>query len=213
MGGGSGGGGGGGGSSYSLYSVFDQGFNIGDGYAVLVWDWMGPSVAPTLAPSATPTASSSVGPTTSSPTTLLFSPLELTFTGEVQIFTVPFGVSSITVTLYGGSGQNGLYSPGGRGAMIKSTIPVSHGEKLLLVIGSSGKQRYNGGGKGGNGGSRGGGGGGATDIRRGLYSLSDRILIAGGGGGAGGYYDDATGGDGAIRASEYDTFTIFYCSL
>jgi len=49
-GGGSSNGGGGGGSSYSLYSVVDTGYNTGDGYAVIEWDWVGPSATPSLHP-------------------------------------------------------------------------------------------------------------------------------------------------------------------
>lgn len=182
-------GGGGGGSSYSHYNVVDQGYNVGDGYAVFEWDWEGPSVAPTISPTVAPV------------TTLLTVPGTFRYIGDVQTFQVPPKVTSITVTLYAGSGQDNFYALGGRGAMIRSSIPVTPGETLLVVVGSAGIQCYNGGGRGSYSYGPIGYGGGATDIRRIPYSLKDRLLIAGGGGGAGNN-EGATGGDGGVDAAE-----------
>ena len=123
------------------------------------------------------------------------SPVKLRYVGYPQSFSVPPNITSIAVTLHGGSGGRGSDS-GGRGAKISSIIPVSPDEVLTVVVGSAGQAfegGYNGGGRGAQWGPWTGGGG-ATDLRRHPYSLADRILIAGGGGGAG--YYDAHGGDG-----------------
>lgn len=228
FGGGGGGtfGGGGGGSSYSLHGVQDTGYNLGNGYAVLKWDWVGPSFAPSSLPTFLPgptrkpsfSPTSTAGPTTyptatpthapsARPTALVVSPFKLQFTGDAQMFVVPRNVTNLSATLYGGSG--GLYIEDvdrlaipGRGAMIASIISVTPEEVLMIMVGSAGQANqggFNGGGKGG------GGGGGATDIRRSPYTLSDRILIAGGGGGVGavnGGSSTTFGGDGGVEATK-----------
>lgn len=198
-------GGGGGGSSFSKYSVVDQGYNLGDGYAVLRWDWVGPSHAPSTAPS------TFMGPSRQpTVTAVTVPPLTFNFLGTAQKFTVPVNVTSLRVTLFGGSGGNSQaykqsLASGGRGAMISSQIPVTPGEVFVIIVGSAGTLYiggYNGGGDSANEGyttSEGGGGGGATDFRRSPYSLADRILIAGGGGGASGV-DKNAGGDGGLNA-------------
>lgn len=164
-----------------------------------------PSPEPTFSPSRMPTNA----PTplfTNAPSASIQSPYTLTFTGSGQNFTVPASVTSLTVTLYGGSSSR-ADSGYGRGAMISSIIPVTPGEMLLVTVGSSGI-----GGQGGyNGGGRGGalynigGGGGATDIRRFPYNLEDRVLIAGGGGGAG---FGSLGGNGGVEATRYFYYTF-----
>lgn len=227
-------GGGGGGSSYSMYSVIDQGYNLGDGYAVIHWGWAGPSFAPTTTavptaspsgPSRKPTAAPTRTPNpTVRPIKTFASPCTLHYMGAGQVFTVPEGVSTLNVTLYGGSGGRGTSylhpgSFGGRGAMISSVIPVFPGEVFVVMVGSEGKRTtttgitsgYNGGGintyKNN---QRGGGGGGATDFSKYPYSLQDRILVAGGGGGGGGGSADydvsfgGDGGDGGLKAKRYD---------
>ena len=130
------------------------------------------------------------------------SPVKLRYVGYTQSFSVPPNITSITVTLYGGSGGRGNNS-GGRGAMISSIIPVSPDEVFVVVVGSAGQAfegGYNGGGRGAQWGPWTGGGG-ATDLRRHPYSLADRILIAGGGGGTG--YYDAYGGDGGVDPTRF----------
>src|SRR5690349_16098137 len=60
------------------------------------------------------------------------------YTGGVQSWTVPSGVTSITVTLYGARGGDSYCSSsaatalGGYGGMIQSTIAVTPGEKLQI---------------------------------------------------------------------------------
>ena len=145
------------------------------------------------------------------------------FTGGPQTYTVPWGVTSISVTARGASGLAGTSSPfppGGKGAEVRATLPVTPGEVLTVFVGGTatlspirgdvfavplhGGGGYNGGGQGPRT-SRGyiggsiydfvywGAGGGASDIRRGGTALTDRVLVAGGGGGTG---LNAPGGDG-----------------
>lgn len=103
------------------------------------------------------------------------------YTGAQQNFTVPNGVTHVTVRAYGGSAGS---SAGG--GYVKATIPVMSGESLAIVVGgnpSGSTGGFNGGGNGGN--SRGYGGGGASDVRQGGNALANRVIVAGGGGGAG----------------------------
>ncbi len=101
------------------------------------------------------------------------------YTGSVQSWTVPTGVTSITVDAYGA--QGGAYnSTGGLGGRMQATIAVTSGQTVYVYVG--GQDGYNGGGaKGTNAGI----GGGASDIRIGGTALSNRRVVAGGGGGAG----------------------------
>ena len=105
--------------------------------------------------------------------------------GTGQAFTVPAGVSSLSVTLYGGRGgdnQSGVL--GGDGARVHAALAVSPGEIVGVDIAGAGQSELAGGAGGVNGGGSGshsGGGGGATDIT----SASTLLLVAGGGGGAG----------------------------
>ena len=136
------------------------------------------------------------------------------YTGKVQTYEVPAGVTSITVELVGAGGGFGSwenarypekYKPGYGGKMT-ATYPVTPGEKIYIFVGGRGTNAtdtyqgeggFNGGGNGNNTGTYGpycgGGGGGASDIRIGGSGLGNRVLVAGGGGGAGSNYPD--GGD------------------
>jgi hypothetical protein len=127
------------------------------------------------------------------------------FTGSVQTFTVPPGVTSITVTAYGAQGGAGDLA-GGLGGRATATIPVTPGEVLNVYVGGAGRTitttqsstgGYNGGGGVmdccGQGPS--GTGGGASDVRRGT-ALSNRLIVAGGGGGGGWASNGGTGGAG-----------------
>lgn len=111
-------------------------------------------------------------------------------------WTVPAGLTSISVVATGGGGGGGGLSGtnagqlGGAGAVVTSTLSVTPGQVLTLVIGG-------GGGAGANGAANccgfglgaGGGGGGSTNIDAGTSNQ----IIAGGGGG-GGSYDGGAGG-------------------
>ena len=163
---------------------------------------------PTRKPSPEPTRSPTLNPTVYPTifTGIAVSPHTISFSGYEQNFTVPENVTSITVTLYGGSGMH-ADNAHGRGAMISSIVPVIPGEVLMVMVGSTGyavQGGFNGGGNRGSGSSSdagGGGGGGASDIRRSPYTFEDRILVAGGGGGAGYlFYGDGLGGDAGVEA-------------
>ncbi|WP_330334484.1 Ig-like domain-containing protein [Streptomyces sp. NBC_00536] len=128
-------------------------------------------------------------------------------TAGTDVFTVPAGVSALTVDLYGAEGGSaaGYVSPnppndgapGGLGGRTHATLAVIPGQSIQITrgaVGSSGTSRHGeyarpggfGHGSGGGGAHGGGGsGGGATDLRTGTFGPADRILVAGGGGGAG----------------------------
>ena len=138
------------------------------------------------------------------------------YTGGAQAWTVPAGVTEITVDLRGASGGNVNINgnpPGGSGregygGRLVGTVPVTPGEVLNIYVGGRGNTGaggaggtggFNGGGTAGSGFGQygGGGGGGATDVRSGGVALANRIMIAGAGGGRA--YDcggNEVGGDG-----------------
>lgn len=124
------------------------------------------------------------------------------YTGAVQDFVVPSGVTSIIVEAWGAQGGRGWINGGigsglgGNGGYAKGTLAVTPGETLKLYIGGRGGSAaaYSSGGWNGGGSSddtdtdnddSGGGGGGASDIRKGGTALSNRVIVAGGGGGGG----------------------------
>ena len=102
-------------------------------------------------------------------------------------------MKALKVTAYGAKGGNSLIGvPGGLGGSISSTVTVTPGQILYILVGGAGgiyTAGFNGGGRGHcscewcYGGS--GGGGGATDIRTSLSDLGSRLVVAAGGGGAG----------------------------
>jgi hypothetical protein len=129
-------------------------------------------------------------------------------------FSVPAGVTTITVDAtggQGGAGSNDADCEGGAGALVTATLPVTAGQILYVEVGGGGDDPgvlsvgdvgggVNGGGAGGadGGGGGGGGGGGASDIRTlpasaGLTPTDSRLLVAAGGGG-GGEGNTANGG-------------------
>lgn len=104
-------------------------------------------------------------------------------------FTVPSGVTSITVVAIGGGGAAPKSnSIGGTGAKITATLTVIPGTILPIFIGGGGYNRVAPGSAGQIGGA---GGGGATHIN---VLTSDRIIAGGGGGGG----DGQGGGSGSI---------------
>ncbi|MCX6247800.1 MAG: T9SS type A sorting domain-containing protein [Bacteroidetes bacterium] len=136
-----------------------------------------------------------------------------TYTGSMQTWTVPAGVTSITIEAYGaegGTGATGVNSSsggvGGKGSKASGTLSVTPGQVLNLFVGGAGATPtagYNGGAAGGSDNS--GGGGGASDIRYPGVTAADRILVAGGGGGGGragcnpAYVSGGAGGDGDVN--------------
>jgi len=121
------------------------------------------------------------------------------FTGSDGTFTVPAGVTKLTVDLYGAQGGGS----GGLGGSVHAVIPVTPGEELTVRTGGQGATDSwgtGGWGLGGypNGGAGyfvpGGGGGGSSSLLRG----SDVLVEAGGGGGCG---TDGAGGEGGAQGS------------
>ena len=126
------------------------------------------------------------------------------YTGALQTFEVPAGVTSINadgIGAAGGHGYSDYYGNGGKGGRLVADLNTTPSETLNIFIGerghnsgvgnillmtftpSDGKGGYNGGGNSPTDGS--GGGGGATDIRQGGINLSNRIFVVGAGGGGG----------------------------
>ena len=152
------------------------------------------------------------------PAPALAASITFAYTGSAQSFTVPAGVTRITVTAAGGQGGPGVRAGsncllqtgcGGGGALVTATIPVTPGQTLDIMVGAAGTPGANGGAGGFNGGGAGGplvafiplyiggGGGGASDVREGGTALADRVVVAGGGGGGGGYGGGSGGSGGA----------------
>ncbi|MBF9237021.1 tail fiber domain-containing protein [Hymenobacter sp. BT683] len=139
------------------------------------------------------------------------------YTGSMQTYTVPAGVTSLQVEARGAEGgasrgdRSGSY-PGGWGARVQATLTVTPGQVLYLYVGGKGETAFyegntgggfNGGGNGGYIGlgpnppqGGGGGGGGASDIRTSASgdTYADRLLTAAGGGGGGGRGGGGGGG-------------------
>ena len=102
--------------------------------------------------------------------------------GTLQHFTVPAGVTSITVQALGASGGDGsIYgcicslAPPGKGASIQGTFAVTPGDVLDILVGQKG------GSSGGPHGNENGGGGGSFVVKA---AGNIPLVIAGGGGGA-----------------------------
>jgi hypothetical protein len=119
-------------------------------------------------------------------------------TGSEDSFTVPAGVTQVSIVAVGGAGDNlgWAYVPA---AQVSGALTVSPEAVLYVEVGGDGASGgFNGGGAGGSGSCcNGSTGGGASDVRTvssaDSGSLASRLLVAGGGGGAGG----AGGGPGA----------------
>ncbi len=129
------------------------------------------------------------------------------FTGGMQTWTVPAGVTSITIDAYGaggGAGSNGNSGggplpggAGGKGTKASGTLAVTPGQVLNIFVGGAGTTGaggFNGGAAGGN--ANAGGGGGATDVRYPGTTTADRIIVGGGGGGGGRGGCESSGGAG-----------------
>jgi hypothetical protein len=143
------------------------------------------------------------------------------FTGGVQTWTVPAGVTSIYVEALGANGGLGGAAANFGGARVQGTMPVTPGETLSIYVGGGGRASSSRGGTsaggwtgGGNGlGTVGAGGGGATDIRQGGTAVSNRVIVAGGAGGAGNYGNGAAGGFPTGQGSQLCSSTWTNCTF
>jgi len=123
------------------------------------------------------------------------------YTGSTQTYIVPSGITSITVSAWGGGGGAGSNAAGeganggagGKASLVEGTLSVTPGATLTIIVagGGGGGTRvgggtggYSGGGSGSSGadGFYGGGGGGVTIIKNGN---GDNLMMAAGGGGGG----------------------------
>ncbi|WP_406326749.1 hypothetical protein [Streptomyces sp. NBC_00203] len=142
-------------------------------------------------------------PASAAPVTVTFTP------GANQPFTVPSGVTQLTITATGAAGQNGTNGGvGGDGSTVTGTVNVPSGTTILYVNVDTG------GGTAGGSFAEGGAGGGASDVRTcdstspscfltGVTATDPRLIVAGGGGGGGAGVDlypapETTGGDAGV---------------
>ena len=99
-------------------------------------------------------------------------------TGSNQSYTVPTGVTSLTLYMWGAGGEGFSTSlAGGAGAFIQGTLSVTPGQVLTIIVGGGSASTYGGGGAGA---PQGGRGGGRSSIKT---AGGDEIVIVGGGGG------------------------------
>jgi hypothetical protein len=143
-------------------------------------------------------------------TTFSFAQTTFNYTGAMETYTVPVGVSSIQIECTAGGG----FGAGGEGGYVSGEFTVTPGEVLEIYVGGQGTASvggFNGGGNTG-GGSSYGAGGGASDVRQAGSTLNDRIIVAGAGGGTGGNCgtDSAPGGKGGGLTGE--SGCLYSCS-
>ena len=90
------------------------------------------------------------------------------YTGNIESFTVPAGVTSLTLDTKGAQGGNTQIHFGGKGARMIGTVAVTPGQVLKVLVGGQGTL------------SDYGGGGGGTFV---TTATNSPLVIAGGGGG------------------------------
>ena len=126
------------------------------------------------------------------------------YTGSQETWTVPNGVTSITVDAYGAGGGDSGSKSGGNGARVQTTLTVTPGNVLYISVGETGwdaahatpTTSFGGGGKGGAsniGTYSGGSGGGRTEIST-TVAPTGSIMVAAGGGGASAAGNGGSGG-------------------
>jgi hypothetical protein len=116
------------------------------------------------------------------------SSITFSYTGANQTWTVPLGVTSILVDIYGGGAS-------GSGARVQATIPVTPAQTLIIVVGQAGitssaatgaPAAYGGGGASGTSSNfPSQSGAGLSGVFKTSYSQINAWAIAGGGGGGG----------------------------
>ncbi len=170
------------------------------------------SFSDTVAGNVCVTAGNACGTSSASCTTLSYGcyvpgSQDFSYTGAAQTFTVPCGVTSVTLSVWGA--QGGGAGNGGLGGYATGNLAVSFGEQLYVYVGQAGggsgtPETFGGGGNGAQ--YDRGGGGGASDVRVGGNGIGNRVIVAGGGGGAnagatGGYGGGLVGGNGSDNNS------------
>jgi VCBS repeat-containing protein len=160
------------------------------------------SVAPTTTTTYTLTATNITGSSTTSVAVKVVAAhgsVTLSYSGSLQHFYVPGGVSSLMITAVGAGGGGANYwndysangAAGGAGRSVTGIYSVTPGWNLDVVVGQGGQT------VGGDG--YGGGGGGGSFV----FTPSATLLVAAGGGGGGGTtsYVNLPGGDGTTTTS------------
>ena len=142
----------------------------------------------------------------------LQNPTVFTYTGDLQTWICPAGMTRVTVHAWGAGGgcaqQGGIV--GGAGAYVTGTLTVTPGTTYFIVVGGGGYKVdsekyyvspliYGGGGRG----YYGGGGGGYSGIFSSTPSQSTALLIVGGGGGAGPDGGSDVGGSASYTSTAY----------
>ncbi|MGV3596011.1 MAG: glycine-rich protein [Sediminibacterium sp.] len=113
--------------------------------------------------------------------------VEYNYTGGIQTFTVPAGVTSLTIKGIGADGGSSTSSGvnGGRGASLTGTFAVTPGQVIYMVVGQRGSDDEPSFGLGA------AGGGGGTYISASQFTIpATPMLVAGGGGGAAAIVDN-----------------------
>lgn len=114
--------------------------------------------------------------------------LAFSYTGTLQSWTIPAGVSSVKIKAWGGGGGGTAYSgggPGSPGGYAEDVVPVTPGGSLAIIVAKGGENQhssadtFSGGGDGNNGGN----GGGLSGAFIGTVSQANARVVAGGGGG------------------------------
>lgn len=134
------------------------------------------------------------------------------YTGSDVSLSIPAGVTSARVKMWGGGGGGGRYSGGhygGAGGFTDVSFDVEEGDNLLLQVAGGGQNLsgvnnaggYPDGGVGSYGDATGGGGGGSSRVWR----NSDLIGVAGGGGGSAGYSGNGGAGGGTTGQTSIST--------
>ena len=123
------------------------------------------------------------------------------YTGSVQSFSVPSGVTAVTATMWGGAGGGsigeGTDGTGGAGGFATGTVNTTSISSFAVAVGGGGTVTGNGSSRGSraypNGGLaslrsnyQNGNGGGLSGIFNGSFTFSNSLIIAGGAGGSGG---------------------------
>ena len=99
------------------------------------------------------------------------------YTGTAQTYTVPAGVTSISIEAKGAQGGGSTVASGGRGAILKGDFVVTPGQVIRVLVGQQAPTTRSGS-------HVGGGGGGGTFVVN--QSNNQPLVVAGGGGGAAG---------------------------
>jgi hypothetical protein len=116
--------------------------------------------------------------------------LTFNYTGTISNWTIPTGVTTLTIVTSGASGGPSTVDGviGGNGATISGTVTVTPGDVLGITVG----------GQGGDGGIDGGGGGGGSFV---WDNNTSALLQVGGGGGGAGYISGNPGADASLTTT------------